>query len=521
MDESAKSLELEQVWESRFQELSAFKTATGHLNLAEEAPVPVSATLLGWVKTQRSLQREGRLAPKRKEKLDVLGFDWNPHDTVWTKWFTAYKEFVAKHGRSDVAFIKQFDKDLSIWVNHQKCALGQGRVPGPRARELRAAGMTPAARAERKKHSEADQARKQTVQELASYVAENGHAQLPPSKDPASLFMRVRKMRHIRDKRKNNWFVSELQRLGAFEQFPTFAWETAFSAWKAYVAASGDFACAQTPPRNVIAWVKEVRAELHALEVDTLQVPLTQRPKRQAQTEARISVMQARGRLLTAGFVVEPRALGERDMVRRKVALACGFARTADLPLRALLRVATDRAQAGLLEESATQALQALGFERDAKSGAWRLMPGENRVQGPEMLPRQQTQMAPAPRTHAGATRRARARFRKEQPEKEQVVRETTRVPAFVDDIPAWEEPPRLLIEIRRQLEFTDRPTTAEALLRRPSVQRVLSSDDEAQNLEEVEGVLEELVKYGWLEFVPAARAELSMRKVQRVAYAE
>jgi hypothetical protein len=515
MDESAKSRELEQAWDRRLQELSAFKGATGHLNLAEPAAVPVSGTLLSWVKTQRTFQREGRLSPVRKTKLEALGFDWNPQDTVWSKWLQTYKDFIAQHERSDVAYIKQFDKELSIWVNHQKSALGQGRVPSHRVRELLAVGMTPAVRTERQKHSEADQARRHTVEELAAYVAKHGHAQMPSSRDSASLYMRVQKMRHIKDKRKNNWFVSELKRLGAFEQFPTLAWETAFLAWKAYAAETGDFACVQNPPRKVAAWAAAVRAELRTFVDDALLLPLSDRTIRANKSEAWHNVARARARLLAAGFVVEPGPLGERGLVLRKVAKVCGLAPSVFVPLRSLLRIVTNRAQSGMLGEAAAAELRAAGLAYNEKSKSW-CQSTENRTQGPGVLRGEQTIIAPAPRTHAGVTRRSRARFRKEEAE-----RKITRVPAFVDDASDWEEPSRLLVEVRRQFEFTDRPTTVDALLRRPSVQRVLSSDDEAENRVELEGALDELVKYGWIEFLPGPQMDSDMRKVRRAVYSE
>lgn len=521
MDESAKLLEMEQAWESRLQELSAFKATTGHLNLAERGDTPVSATLLGWVKTQRTFQREGRLSAARKAKLDELGFDWNPQDTIWAKWFQVYKDFVAQHERCDVAYIKQFNKELSVWVNHQKSALGQGRVPGHRARELRAAGMVPAVRTERQKHTEADQARRQTIRELAAYVAKHGHAQMAMSKDPASLYVRVQKMRHIKDKRKNNWFVSELKRLGAFEQVPSLAWETSFSNWKAYAAETGDYACIQRPPRKLASWVATVRAELRKLSCDALLLPLSERVALGQKSEAARSVAKAQARLLAAGFVVEPQARGERDLVLRKVAKVCGVVPSVLVPLRALLRVANSRTLAGMLSEAAAADLSAVGLEYDEKSKVWRQFSSMHRMEGPGLLPNQPTLLAPAPRTHPGVTRRSRARFRKEQAEQTQAERKITRVPEFADVAPDWEEPSRLLMELRRQMEFTDRPTTVDALLRRPSVQRALSSDDEKQNREEVESALEELVKYGWLEFIPEPHLEHNLRKVQRVVYAE
>jgi hypothetical protein len=214
--------------------------------------------------------------------------------------------------------------------------------------------------------------------------------------------------------------------------------------------------------------------------------------------------------------------LGERDLVRRQLARVFGVVPSAFLPLRSMLRVVTSRTRSGVLGEDVAAGLRALGFEYGAKTKEWGLGSNEDWAQGSTNPPPQPTLIAPAPRTHAGVSRRAQARFRKEQvDQQEKTVRQITRVPAFVDDAPAWEEPPRLLMEIRRQLEFTDRPTTAEALLRRSSVQRVLSSNDEAQNMEEVAGVLDELVKYGWLEFVPGSQMGPDMRKVQRVVYVE
>lgn len=72
---NTKSTRDEEAWEEMFLQYSAYveKHGVGQINWKDAGP-----KLSHWVNTQRRFQREGRLSPERKRRLDALGFEWSP-----------------------------------------------------------------------------------------------------------------------------------------------------------------------------------------------------------------------------------------------------------------------------------------------------------------------------------------------------------------------------------------------------------------------------------------------------------
>ena len=63
-------------WEGMFQALAAFKDRFGDCNIHqrwEENP-----QLGSWCKNQRTAYKNGKLTNDRRERLEGLGFEWNP-----------------------------------------------------------------------------------------------------------------------------------------------------------------------------------------------------------------------------------------------------------------------------------------------------------------------------------------------------------------------------------------------------------------------------------------------------------
>jgi hypothetical protein len=62
----------DQRWEERFLLLKVFKEKHGHCHV----PLSESIELKGWVRKQRTFQKNGTLLPARKAKLDAIGLAW-------------------------------------------------------------------------------------------------------------------------------------------------------------------------------------------------------------------------------------------------------------------------------------------------------------------------------------------------------------------------------------------------------------------------------------------------------------
>jgi hypothetical protein len=72
-----------------------------------------------WVEVQR--YSKDVLAPKRKAKLNQLGFIWSRRDWLWERGFAALKTFKLREGHCHVPALHiEGDLKLGYWVNTQR-----------------------------------------------------------------------------------------------------------------------------------------------------------------------------------------------------------------------------------------------------------------------------------------------------------------------------------------------------------------------------------------------------------------
>lgn len=90
-----------------------------------------------WCHTQRIARKRGTLAAERILQLDALGFEWEYHDSHWTRQFEKLKSFYAEAGR----WPKRGEGSLSTWCNTQRQARKNGRLIKERIRRLDAIGF--------------------------------------------------------------------------------------------------------------------------------------------------------------------------------------------------------------------------------------------------------------------------------------------------------------------------------------------------------------------------------------------
>jgi uncharacterized protein (UPF0303 family) len=105
-------------WEKGYAALRRFQSREGHCRVPrwyEEG----SFRLGGWVRRQRKNRKA--MSNARRQQLDAIKFNWDPHDDAWEKGFAALKQFKAreKHcqvprGHQEGAF------NLGTWVVNQR-----------------------------------------------------------------------------------------------------------------------------------------------------------------------------------------------------------------------------------------------------------------------------------------------------------------------------------------------------------------------------------------------------------------
>ena len=73
-----------------------------------------------WVARQRNKHDAGRLSSEHKDRLDALGFDWNPINSVWEKNFAELQRFKDEYGDCNVPQKWKTNPQLAEWVVTQR-----------------------------------------------------------------------------------------------------------------------------------------------------------------------------------------------------------------------------------------------------------------------------------------------------------------------------------------------------------------------------------------------------------------
>jgi hypothetical protein len=122
-----------------FAELVRYKERFGDCNVTMDwAENPYLAT---WVNTQRKARIRGRLEPERAAKLTELGFDWNPHTTVWETRFAELKRYKERFGDCNVPRQWTENPRLGTWVGTQRNLKKEGELDLERIKRLQDLGF--------------------------------------------------------------------------------------------------------------------------------------------------------------------------------------------------------------------------------------------------------------------------------------------------------------------------------------------------------------------------------------------
>jgi rubredoxin len=105
-------------WEEGFAALTAFKTREGHCRVPY-LHVEGAFKLGQWVSDRR--RAKDTISAERKQRLDDLGFIWDPHEGFWEEGFAALANFRAREDHCRVP--KHHDEGtfkLGFWVRNQR-----------------------------------------------------------------------------------------------------------------------------------------------------------------------------------------------------------------------------------------------------------------------------------------------------------------------------------------------------------------------------------------------------------------
>ena len=105
-------------WEINFQKLQQFQERLGHCRVPmshEENGIPLG----GWVAANR--RNKGNMLVERKERLDALGFSWDPKTDIWENYFGKLQQFQKRNGHCRV-FASHCEDNVRLgrWVQRQR-----------------------------------------------------------------------------------------------------------------------------------------------------------------------------------------------------------------------------------------------------------------------------------------------------------------------------------------------------------------------------------------------------------------
>jgi len=187
------------IWDQRFAELQTFVAEHGHFRVPKS--LQAYKTLRGWVVAQRVYRRCGSLSSARQEKLDAVGFPWEPGrdqsgrqrqpSQSWDKHLRELIAFKERTGHTRVLHHRGPDKKLGGWLVRQRALHRQGRLPPDRVRQLDELGVEwnpsggrgPGNRASGGSSRTSDQ----RMAELREFHARHGHANVPTKYPPNPL----------------------------------------------------------------------------------------------------------------------------------------------------------------------------------------------------------------------------------------------------------------------------------------------------------------------------------------------
>ncbi len=241
-------------WDRNYSELADFKNQYGHFNILKIHPEKTN--LDHWMRTQRTVYKKDKLSKERIEKLEAVGFIWDPTDTEWEDSFTALSEFQKKSGHCRVPARYPLNKKLATWVSLLRVAFHEGRLPEEKIIRLEAIGFD---------WDPFESSWKESFTKLCSFKDLNGHMNISSTniltKPLANWASDQRKQ--YKDGELPTEKILKLEALGFIWDPIDAAWQANFKLLCEFKEANGHCNIPQKSKSNapLAAWVNRQRTE--------------------------------------------------------------------------------------------------------------------------------------------------------------------------------------------------------------------------------------------------------------------
>jgi hypothetical protein len=131
---------LDSQWEKHYQALIDFKKRYRHFSIPKN--YSGNSSLSAWAQNQRQHKKSGTLKEEYIDRLNHVGFEWNPYEAQWNKMYQSLVDFKKQHGHCVVLTATDSNnKNLGMWVSVQRRAKKNSLISKERINRLNRIGF--------------------------------------------------------------------------------------------------------------------------------------------------------------------------------------------------------------------------------------------------------------------------------------------------------------------------------------------------------------------------------------------
>ncbi len=211
-------------WEKHFEALVSFKKKNGHCRVPKgHNPSDSELEFYHWVNRQR--KHKSKLSPERINRLDSIGFSWDPHGELWENGFKSLTLYHKREGSALVP-LRHLENgfNLGIWVSSQRKE--KGKLSVEKINRLNSLGFV---------WDPIGDAWEQNFESLKAFHKREGHCRVPSGHEESGLSL-GRWVQHQRE-RKGKLSAERIKRLDDLG----FSWDPIGESWEKHFEALVDF----------------------------------------------------------------------------------------------------------------------------------------------------------------------------------------------------------------------------------------------------------------------------------------
>ena len=238
-------------WEAKYQELLNYKEEHGDCNVPWKY---LENPELGyWVYNQRQFYRNNELSKDKINKLEQLGFVWDPFKARWEEMYRELKKYKNKQGHCNVPRGYKENPKLDSWVLKQRQDYKNGRLSKDRTNKLEQLGFV-------WNYREAQW--EKMYQELASFKREHGHCNVPKETSKLGRWVGVQRIAYKRNRLSKDR-IERLNKLGLAWNTLEAQWDEMYKRLEAYKEVNGNSNVSREDSENreLAGWVLKQRQD--------------------------------------------------------------------------------------------------------------------------------------------------------------------------------------------------------------------------------------------------------------------